>query len=134
MNASAILDHLASRGVEVSVVGDKLRFRPASKMSPDLVETVRRHKPAIVARLRETETSGFGRLLNLAGSGQTILPEADDCDLIPIGSAWSCPKCGSYEAWQDLREGWHCMRCEKAMFERSRRLADKAAQIRGRAR
>jgi hypothetical protein len=59
-------------------------------------------------------------------------PVADDCIEIPIGSAWSCPKCGSYEAWQDLRDGWHCTRCEAGVFHRSMRLADKAAKIRGR--
>jgi hypothetical protein len=152
MNASAILSQLADRGVTVSLAGDKLRCEPASRMTAELIQAVRRQKVAIILQLQKAAAervsvssngtivekhpntadantmppSGIDRLMTLAGSGQTILPEADDCDLIPIGSAWSCPTCGSYAAWQDLRDGWHCLRCEEAKFERSLRLLDRA--------
>jgi len=41
-----------------------------------------------------------------------------------------CPTCGGFERWWDILGRAHCQRCEKAVFERGRWLADRAARAR----
>ena len=54
MNAAAQLIEAAdARGVELIPSGDKLRVRGAEPVLADLLEDLRRHKPAIFTRLRE---------------------------------------------------------------------------------
>ena len=46
-----------------------------------------------------------------------------DADEVP-----PCPKCGSYELWQDMAGTWHCMKCEPP--HRSNLIVRKAARFR----
>jgi len=55
MTPAALLADLTARGVEFKVNGDKLRFRPVERLSPDEVETIRQHKAAIIKLLRSGE-------------------------------------------------------------------------------
>ena len=47
----SLLNALASVGVEIRIDGDRLRFRPATAVSPDRLMALRAHKPAIVSVL-----------------------------------------------------------------------------------
>lgn len=47
-----ILATLQNWGVKVEVIGDRLRFQPASRIPPDLVLRIREEKPAILEALR----------------------------------------------------------------------------------
>ena len=47
-----ILQILQTLGVKVEVIGDRLRFQPASRIPSDLVCRIREEKPAILQALR----------------------------------------------------------------------------------
>lgn len=52
MTATALLEQVRLLGVEVFAVGDRLRLQPRSRLSPELIETLRTHKPELLAELR----------------------------------------------------------------------------------
>lgn len=52
MGAPEVLHRLETLGITLEMAGDKLRFWPASRVPPDLVEELRKHKAAVLARLR----------------------------------------------------------------------------------
>lgn len=43
-------------GIELQADGDKLRFRPAAAMTPELLRRVKRHKPELLALVRSGKT------------------------------------------------------------------------------
>ena len=47
MTAADLLANLARLGVEVVAYGDRLRYRPRSAVTPDLVERLKTHKAAL---------------------------------------------------------------------------------------
>jgi len=56
VNPSTILDRLAAAGVTVRPDpqhGDRLRLAPPDRLTPDLLELVKRNKGALLAALRE---------------------------------------------------------------------------------
>ena len=57
MNANSVLNRLVSLGVTATVDGEALELSPGSKVPEDLVPEVRAHKPEIVERLRQRETT-----------------------------------------------------------------------------
>jgi hypothetical protein len=55
LSAFDLIDHLVDRGIEIVVVGDKLRWRaPDGTMTDDDIAILREHKQAIVAAHRPT--------------------------------------------------------------------------------
>jgi hypothetical protein len=52
MTVQTLLDELAARGVTVRVVGPNLRLAPKAAVTPEITETVRAHKPELLALLR----------------------------------------------------------------------------------
>jgi hypothetical protein len=52
MGALEVLHQLEALGVTLEAAGDRLRYRPASKVPPDLVEALREHKGELLTRLR----------------------------------------------------------------------------------
>jgi hypothetical protein len=52
MTPAVLLANLTARGVEFHVDGDKLRFRPATCLTPDEFDAVRQHKTALLALIR----------------------------------------------------------------------------------
>jgi len=57
-----ILETLSGLGVEVKLIGDRLRFHPASRIPPDLVSQIREQKPAIIEALRSRPTKAENRI------------------------------------------------------------------------
>jgi hypothetical protein len=56
MVLAELLRKVDGRGVTLSIVGDRLRFRPASALTPALVEGLREHKAAILEALEGGES------------------------------------------------------------------------------
>jgi hypothetical protein len=52
MTAQTLLDELAACGVTVRAVGPNLRLGPKAAVTPEITETVRWHKPGLLALLR----------------------------------------------------------------------------------
>lgn len=89
MTPEALLTELEQRGVKVSLTGDKIRFEaPVGVLTPELKETVRRQKPALIALLEAREAK---RLLEMQGwvvihsktLGEDILWCKDEKIIIP---------------------------------------------------
>jgi hypothetical protein len=53
MELQTILDKVRQLGVSLTVEGDRIRYRPASRMPPDLVETLRSHKAELLQALKQ---------------------------------------------------------------------------------
>ena len=61
MNALELLAELDRLGVAVALAGDKIRLgAPAGVVPPDLLETLRRHKPELVAMLKRKDAQSEG--------------------------------------------------------------------------
>ena len=52
MEATAILDRLQSLGIGVTVSGDKLLLEPGSRVTKELVEELKAHKPEVMDLLK----------------------------------------------------------------------------------
>ncbi|MDP9356079.1 MAG: hypothetical protein M3R02_12505 [Chloroflexota bacterium] len=58
MSAPTLLADLRTRGVHLDVDGDRIRARFKGRtLDPDLAETIKTHKPSLIAYLREEETA-----------------------------------------------------------------------------
>jgi hypothetical protein len=60
MGARDILTALQAAGLQVLVVGDRLRVEPASRLTDALRSTIRQSKAELLAALTETSTIGTG--------------------------------------------------------------------------
>lgn len=60
MGARDILTALQAAGLQVLVVGDRLRVEPAHKLTDELRSTIRQSKAELLAALTETSTIGTG--------------------------------------------------------------------------
>jgi hypothetical protein len=56
MELETILDQVKQLGINFTVAGDRIRYRPASRMPPDLIETLRSHKAELLQALRQRQT------------------------------------------------------------------------------
>jgi len=56
MDTANILDQLDSLEVRLTADGDKLRFKPASRVPPELIEELRQHKADILKELGKPPT------------------------------------------------------------------------------
>lgn len=79
MTATALLKQVRFVGVEVHAVGNRLRLRPASQLSPKLIDALRAHKPEVLAALRAEQRHESGRVGPWQPAGAT---------------ARCCPSCG----------------------------------------
>src|SRR6266545_4974089 len=79
MTAAALIAELRARGVELIPTGDRIRFRPASAVPPDLVERLRHHKAEVLRLLTPaTITLDPKTLAEVLGSAATD-PHAVAC-------------------------------------------------------
>lgn len=64
MSAALLLRELQAAGVSIEVRGDQIAIRPASRLTPNLVQRLRAAKPALLnilttrVRIEETEDDG----------------------------------------------------------------------------
>ena len=112
--AAAIHHRLVMLGVRFDVQGNRLRFHPASAVTPELKAELAKHKEEIIRRLRESDQQR-SRSFEPSRALRTV-------DGIPnpsLTSRWSryadvlaCPHCH----WMDLVEadGWlRCVACDR---------------------
>lgn len=66
---AALLPELTALGIELQAHGDRLRFRPQSAMTGELIARVKVHKPGLLALLTNTETPAGDAATPGFGSG-----------------------------------------------------------------
>ncbi len=67
MSALSILAEFEAQGVELVVDGDKLRWRgPKLVMTPDAIETLKRHKAELIEALQTPSIDDFGERAAIA--------------------------------------------------------------------
>jgi hypothetical protein len=113
-DAAKLLANLVRRGVELRVQGDRLRYRPKTAVTPELMSDLEAHKLELLALLSAKEGDGASssKVLdaNLAGSahgsepptGGLVYPESE----ITVDDA-------RHKGWvdiEDTRPGWASVR------------------------
>lgn len=94
MTASDIIQELSRRGVQLEASGDRLRFRPAGVIPPDLLERIKQHKVAIIEALTGDKQPG-------------LCPGPEKCTgcySVAPGIAIHPPKCS--QDWLDWLRRW----------------------------
>jgi len=76
MTAAALIAQLRARGVELIPAGDRIRFRPASSVPPDLVELLRAHTAEVLALLTTGPSTSIA--LDPKTVAEVLGPSADD--------------------------------------------------------
>ncbi|MFO0839906.1 MAG: hypothetical protein U1D55_15450 [Phycisphaerae bacterium] len=58
MSAAAVLAQVCRRGIRLVAVGDRLRFAPASAVTPELREALAQNKPELLRLLTDPDDAG----------------------------------------------------------------------------
>ncbi len=97
-SADAILGELKSLGVELIVVGDRLRYRPAARVTTQLVHRIQGSKAELLARLSPRPSLALAK------------PDQTNERLTP------CRCCGGRDFWA-LKHVlyWVCVRCHEPL-------------------
>lgn len=125
--AADLLADLSRLGIEVVAHGDRLRYRPQSALTPDLVERLRIHKTELLATLRPTVAPGGG--LERGGGHPDPTPEpiwGEDC----IDPPDPCSGCDGLVFWWNLLGDRRCLNCDPP--KTAIRLLERAERIRRR--
>lgn len=155
MNVPELLDVLAQSGITLEALGDRLRYSPASRVSPELLDGLKAHKAELLAML----TNGLSHPISVDGEE---LADQETPELLDHATEWNadgwpadtvlpppaCGQCGSLDAWQSIagpapvgsprssntgKPIWRCLRCDPpTTADRLRKLATRRAS-RGRA-
>lgn len=56
IDAMTILERLRDLSIEITVSGDCLRLKPGSRVTPDLIEALRKYKAEVLAILKERQS------------------------------------------------------------------------------
>jgi hypothetical protein len=59
MTATELITTLQVRGIKLEAQGDRLRYRPASAVTPELLKALAAHKVEILSLLREKESKNL---------------------------------------------------------------------------
>jgi len=103
LTAAKVLSEVHAHGVTLIPDGDRLRFSPASALTPEMVEELRQHKEDILSILRHREEvqqdtspriENTGEVLELARNVLPELLEEDRVDLDELIQANSPPPPG----------------------------------------
>jgi hypothetical protein len=113
----ALLADLRSRGIELVVAGDRIRYRPKAALTPELARRVLALKPALLDALQhETVAEDGERVAELVLSPELFKVRTID-DLIDLWADDSSPPIRCFTCrgvrWWRLRAGgpWVCPRC-----------------------
>ncbi len=96
MSGLELLEQVRSQGVEVYSLGDRFRLRPAYRLTPELIETLRAHKAEVLEALRAEQQAGLERV-------EPWQP--------PGGTTDRCPSCGGGLQPNDA-DGAPCFTCQ----------------------
>ncbi|MDP9359411.1 MAG: hypothetical protein M3Q71_02195 [Chloroflexota bacterium] len=111
MSAPTLLADLRTRGVHLDVDGDQIRARFKGRaLDPDLSETIKTHKPALIAYLREEESAISWRVSAMRAQ----IPAAGAIPFLVAVSGVppspnTCPSCG--ERFTPIGSSPRCHRC-----------------------
>jgi hypothetical protein len=112
MTAAALVAVLRSRGVELVAAGDRLRFRPASKVPPDLLESLRERKAEVLILLSASSepTSCPPERRSVKWWAHPWPDESPALGRRSVGSFDACAECS---AWSWVRYGGRvlCLAC-----------------------
>lgn len=116
MTPGELLIELFGRGVRVDADGDRLRFSPRSKVTPELVELLRIHKAPLLKKLGRVMFTAKPQQITeapvdtgpMSEARHDVWLEGDEVDIAP------CLGCGSLELWESARwpHAWRCMQCD----------------------
>lgn len=93
-DAASLLHELRERGVDLEIVGNRLRFRPPELVRPEVRERLAACKPAILALLHEEADAGDGEKPSVERCGSCGEP---DFVRPRIGGTWRCARCKPYD-------------------------------------
>jgi hypothetical protein len=55
MNATTLLTQLAQQGIKLTVEGETIKVSPKSRLTPQMINSLKQNKPAILLQLKEQE-------------------------------------------------------------------------------
>jgi len=95
--ALPLLMELYDRGIELKVVGDRLRYRPIEAVPPEIRERMARDKPKLIALLGD-EGAAVTRYGNDSTPSVVQCPLCSERDFARLrtGGAWRCARCAPY--------------------------------------
>ena len=93
MTATELLDSLRQRGIELATAGDRLRYRPASAVTPELADAMKRHKAELL------------KLVATPGDWQLGDPIDWDSEPDPV----DCLECNMFDCWWDMTGRRRCL-------------------------
>lgn len=115
--AADLLAELTGLGIELVAHADRLRYRPRSAVTPELVERLRSHKAELLAILGDT-----GGCEGLSRGPAPDHPErwANHPEGAPEPIRWedciepppACPRCGGLVWWWNPLGDRRCMDCD----------------------
>jgi TubC N-terminal docking domain len=107
MTASLILLDLHSKGIEVSLRGDKLRLEPKDALTPDVLATVKEHKASLMAHLSVPRLPWqLERLVTAPASGVLNVYLAGVPDPSRYVTAWALTYFTSNQRDEALKRLW----------------------------
>jgi hypothetical protein len=87
MKAAQILSYVRQKGVILIPYGDRIKYKaPSGIMTPDLAETIRTHRQAILGILTQDCESESIPSYAQPGNNRNILP--GNCDSCPAAGYW----------------------------------------------
>ena len=72
MNAIEIIKYLRERNFIVKADGEYLELSPPEKITDELIQRLKKHKPAIIAELKREERRGYNEGLGRSKSLQPL--------------------------------------------------------------
>lgn len=128
MTLPELLHHLDSLGVSLEAKGEHLSCRPSTRVTPELAELLKAHKPALLAMLHNAsqeplEAAWLATVDKLANDPDfppdtleamraAQVEPGEPCQLTVIPLPDPCPRCRSLELWRGLDGIWKCQHCE----------------------
>lgn len=118
--AAALLAELRRRGVELRPAGDRIRYRPAAAVPPELVAELRQHKAAVLALLTQPEkVSPRARSVrSYRYPWPDALPGLGPHAVIPFELCRARPGCSTW-TWAAYGATPTCYRCARALADAS---------------
>lgn len=109
----ALLVELRERGVELEIVGDRLRYHPVEAVTPELLERLKACKPDLLGFQRAIEAEA-AELARMAEASDWDRPEVERCrvchelDFVRprVGGTWRCARCAPYRDLPGLAVEW----------------------------
>jgi hypothetical protein len=139
MNTVGVIALASAHGIKLTPDGDRIRVKPASKLTPELKDAIRSCRDDLlkvlthdgrtaridqIAEPNRRRADGRGRSTHDRNAKARVRTRAAGATTgVQAGAHASpteqltdptkpCPTCGSGQYWQLPNEPWHCWRCE----------------------